>query len=54
MTNLETRMYNILRKNPIVQTKGQYLAALNRLKKQGVAVKAGNEWRLSLKSSVLR
>lgn len=39
MTKLETRMYNVLRTNPIPVTSGKYLAAIKRLIKKGLARK---------------
>jgi len=52
MTALETRMYNILRKNPIPMTKGQFKAALNRLAAKGLTTRTRNGWCLSVRSKI--
>jgi hypothetical protein len=47
MTNLEIRMLNIVRKNPITNPKAQYKAALNRLVKAGLVSKGQSIYTLS-------
>lgn len=54
MTSLEIRMFNILRRNPIIKshTSGKYKAALTRLANQGLAVQTQSEFRLSTRFRV--
>lgn len=54
MTTLETRLLNILKKNPIDKhtTSGQYKAALTRLTKKGIARLTDRGWELSTKAMI--
>jgi len=53
MSELETRMWNILRTVDVPNTNGKYKSALGRLVKKGLAVRTASGWKLSARSRIM-